>query len=399
MIVATVWVCAVFGAAQAQRSGPPRAVAVIDATAAATSDPEVTGLATRIEAQLDREEDLVPVGPDRRPALVGAVADERSSALSEARSALARARDALARFDREEAIKEAECGMRRAIEIAPGAETTRLVADLAFLRGVAQFDQGKAPEAAESFALVHRLDAGRKLDPIKYVPELIEVFDKAAVAGAQTSLDIDAPAGASAWLDGVEVGPAPITVQVAVGDHVVTVTGDRLVTRGQLVTAISGGTTVRLDAAEASGTIKIHRLRRRLAAAATDDERAAAVRAVVRQVGAQDAIVVGRSNGSLVTWIYSGRTGAIVEPQPAADVEAVDVIKPLRPLRPAQLPGDGITKPLPPPVPWYRKRWVQASIGGTIVASVIATVVVVLSQPEGTSPVGGVGFGGETQAR
>jgi len=381
----TMWVCAERASAQRVGGPPPRAVAVIDATAGATSDPEVTGLAGRVEAQLDRETDLVPVGSERRPALVGAVADEQRSAIAEARSALMRGRDALARFDHPEAVKEATRGIARAVEVPPSDETTKLLADLAFVRGLARFDIGDNTGAVADFMLVHRLDAGRALDPVKYVPEVIALFEKAAKPPAMTSLDIEAPAGGDVWIDGKRLGPAPVTAQVSIGLHAIVVTGERLVTRGQVVEAIAGGATARVDAAEASVTMIIHRLRRRLAEATTDQERADATSALVRTVGAQDAIVVGRSSGVVVTWIYSGRTAELGVPQRGTDIEAKEVVKPLRPLRLPRPRGDQFSKVPGPPLPWYRRRWVQVSIGGTIVASVVATVVMIVAQPEGTS--------------
>jgi hypothetical protein len=371
------------------RAQSTRTVAVIDATAGTTGDPEVTELVVRLDAQLDREDDLGAVASERRPALVGGIADTRQTATSEARSALTRARDALGRFDHADAIAEADRGLARAVELMPDPEIAKLLADLAFVRGLAQHDAKRNKDASRDFALVHRLDAGRTLDPIKYRPDVVKLFDEAATVGTTTSLDVDAPAGATVWVDGVSVGEAPATVALSPGQHAITVTGERLVTRGQIadVPATGSGLKIRIDAAEASATTIVHRLRRNLAAATTEEARVEAVAALVHGVGAQDAVIVGRDDqGALYTRIYSGRTGTLGEPKPAEDVVPEKLIAPLRPIkRVLPDPDPDPTLPPPPPPPWYKRRWVQASIGGTIVAGVLTTLIVMNAQPTGTS--------------
>lgn len=387
---AAVCLCLV-GTARAQEIRvPPRTVAVIDATAAPTGDPEVAALAARLDDQLDREADLVPVTSDRRAALVGGVPDERGLGLQEARSALRRARDAMARLDYGDAVAEAERGMKRAVDLPPDEEVINLLADLAFVRGDARFLDRDARGAARDFALVHRLDPGRTIDPFKHFPEEVELFEAAAKVEAMSSLDVLAPAGGEVWVDGVAVGAPPATVAVAEGLHAVTVTGANLITRGQLVEVGRGGAKVELEAGAASSTTIVHRLRRRVVAAGGDEELERAVAALVRWVGAQDAVVVGRgADGALTTRIYSGRTAALGEARPARDVEPRGILAPLRPIKMAPPPprGDGRPEvPPPPEPPWYRRRWVQLGIAGTIVAGVLTTAAIVTTRPVGTSP-------------
>lgn len=381
---AVVWL----GSPGISRAQSTRTVAVIDATAGTTGDPEVTELVVRLDAQLAREDALGAVASERRPALVGGIADTRQTATSEARSALIRARDALGRFDHADAIAEADRGLARGVELVPDPEIAKLLADLAFVRGLAQHDAKRDPDASRDFALVHRLDAGRTLDPIKYRPAVVELFEAAAATGELTSLDIDAPAGATVWVDGVSVGEAPATVALAAGQHAITVTGERLVTRGQIadVPASGSGLKIRIDAAEASATTIVHRLRRNLATATTEEARLQAVEALVHGVGAQDAVIVGRDeSGALYTRIYSGKTATLGEPKPAKDAVPEKLLAPLRPIK-RVLPDPDPDPVIPPPLePWYRRRWVQASIGGTIVAGVITTLIVISAQPTGTS--------------
>lgn len=398
MAAVWVWLAAAPNGSWAQTRRapmPPRTVAVIDATAGATSDPDVAAYAARLETQLDREADLVPVASERRPALVGAIPDERRATTTYVQSALGRARDALARFDHAAAIEEADRGIGRAASIVPDAQIVSILADLAFVRGLARLGDGDSVGAARDFGLVHRLTPRRSLDPVVYLPEVIHAFEAAAKVSAMASLDVVAPAGAEVWVDGASVGPAPATVQVSEGLHAVTVGGERLVSRGLVAEATAGGVKVEVPAAEASATAIVHRLRRRVAAAATDEELTPAVAAVVRAVGAQDAVVVARgADGKVVTRLYSGRTGVLGEPKPAG--EPVDVLKPLRPIRVVEPPGGERPLPPPPPPPWYRRRWVQAGIGGAVVASVLAAVVVAVTRPVGESfSTGDVGIDGD----
>lgn len=381
-----------------------RAVAVIDGTAGPNSDPQVTALAARVDAQIDREDALVPVVSERRTALIGGVPGEALAGTLEARAALARSRDARGRFQERTAIDEATSGITGAVRIAPSAEISLLLGDLALARGLARMDAQDADGAAHDFALVHRLDPSRELDPVVYLPEVRSAFARAATPGAIATLEVEAPAGSAVWIDGIEVGAAPATVQVSVGLHCVTVTGDPLVPDGQIVEVPAAGSRTRIEAAEASGTTMVHRLRSALAAADDDATAAELVAALVRMVGGLDAVLVDRdADGALVTRIYSGRTGTLGEPQ-AAQVEgsddwrpASDIVAPLRPMvKPDGDPdpdGGLVTPPvLPPAQPWYRRRWVQASVGGAVVAGVLTTVVVLLTRPEGESTLSEIGF-------
>lgn len=380
------------GVARAQR--PPRAIAVIEATAAPSTDAEATEVAAALEAQLQREADLILVVSDRRAALRGAIPDDSRAPLTEARAALADVRDVLARFDHGAAVAAADAAIARAVDVAPGEELLAVIADLALARGLALLGDGAAPDARASFALVHRLSPGRTLDPARYLPEVVAAFDAARATGDPATLDVAADDGAEVWVDGARIGPAPAVIQLAPGLHCVTVTGERLVARGQLVDVPHAGATVTLDAAEAAPAVVLHRLRARLVAATGDVERAVVVAEILRLVGGQDAIVVARDDaGALVARIYSGRAGTLGDARPAKDATPVDLIKPLRPLKvPVRGGGDDrppVTPPIDTPPAWYERRWVQVSIGGTVVAGVVASVVYAMTRPQGASELDG----------
>lgn len=383
-----------------------RTVAVIDATAG--DDPEVAAVVGALTEQLDREakDVMVPVAAERRAALVGPVQEENRIAVADVEDALPRARDALGQFDEPKAISIADTGLTRAAGLPPSPSLMATVADLAFTRGLAQIGRDVA-SAERDFALVRRLDPARTLDPVRYLPEVLEAFARAGNASVETTLDVTATAGATVWVDGAEAGPAPATVTLAVGLHIVTVTGDRLLANGQLVEVPAGGATLELAAAEAPFSTIVHRLRRKLLAATDDLTRDEAVTALVRQAGAQDAFLVGRADGEVVVWTYSGRAGVVGdEAHPTEGVPIEDLVKLLRPVKITPPPRDCAEDERlidgecvkftpfvpPPPTPWWRKRWVQATIGGTLLAGVVTTIVAVVARDPALQPASWMGF-------
>lgn len=385
-----VWVLLALGGSAAAQ----RVVAVVDATSG--GDPEVAALVSDVGARLDQEaaDVLVPVAAERRPALIGAMPEEDRAEVAEVAAALPRAREALTRFDDPAAIAAVDAGLALGAGLAPTPELVLMMADLVFLRGRAQL--GRDVAAAErDFALVQRLDPPRTLDPVKHSPEVQAAYARAIKSAATATLDITAPDGAEVWIDGAEVGPAPASVTLGVGLHVVTVTGLRLLSRGQLVEVASTGSTVALDAPEASYTVIAHRLRARLIAAKSEFARTEAVAALTRLAGAQHAIVVGRHDGAVVAWFYSTRSDALGEPRTEPADELVKALRPPRiaPRLPPDcdddevLVGDECVQQviIPTPTPWYRKRWVQATIGGALLTGVLTTVIAVVTRDPGDS--------------
>src|SRR5262249_6080711 len=150
-----------------------------------------------------------------------------------------------------------------------------------------------------------------------------------------------------------------------------------------------------LDADEASGTVIVHRLRQELAAASDDATRADTIAAIVAEVGAIDAIVVGRdADGALETrTFHGGKNGTLGDAKPLGGRTPEDIVKPLRPPKIRVTPPPPHTIPVVPPTPWYKKRWVQYGIGGGVVASVVTTILIVVTRPQGSSQnVPGVAF-------
>jgi hypothetical protein len=389
-VAVIVWVLLLLaGPAEAQKT-----LAVIDATSG--DDADVAALVGALTEQLDHEapDSLVAVAAERRAALVGAMPEEDRAAIADVDAAVPRARDALTKFDDKASIAAADAGLARAAGITPTATLTATIADLLFIRGRARLAKDVAG-AERDFALVKLLDPSRTLNPVTYLPEVIAAFKRAGSGAASANLEVTAPEGAQVWIDGTVVGPAPAIVTLAVGLHVVTVTGLHLLSQGQLFEVPGTGATLAVAASEASATVITHRLRRQLLAATDEVARADAVAALVRLVGAQAAIVAGREADAVVVWRYTGGgVDALGKAEPTEGISAEELIKPSRPVRipppivcdKGERLVDGVCEkipiviPPPPPKPWWRKRWVQATIGGTLLAGVVTTIFAVVTR-------------------
>lgn len=115
---------------------------------------------------------------------------------------------------------------RRAAEplvaLAGGAE---LYADATLRLGVA-LQARQSPEAAGLLALAIALDPARPITIAEFSPDVVSAVDavRAAPPGALARLHIRAsPAGAAVTVDGRAVGPAPVDVELARGEHLVVV--------------------------------------------------------------------------------------------------------------------------------------------------------------------------------
>lgn len=106
------------------------------------------------------------------------------------------------------------------LELANGAV---LYADATLRLGVVLVRQGRAGEGRAAIALALALDPDRPISPLEFAPEVIAVIDAVRAESQRTQpvAVTTAPSGAALTIDGRDVGRAPITVELAVGQHVV----------------------------------------------------------------------------------------------------------------------------------------------------------------------------------
>jgi hypothetical protein len=302
------------------------------------------------------------------------------------------AQAALAEFDLRTAssrLRESEALLGR---LTPGPDASPVWAELAVLTGVLRESENKPTEALDAFVLARRLDPERTtLDRETYRPKVVALYEQAGRphAGARAQLAVEAnPPGAAVWLDGQQMGDAPIKLtELLPGPHVLAVhaLGHRPLYE-----------TLHLDAgAVTSRTLLLERmapsdqareLRARFmreppadweAAAGTLARLASVDRLIVLRQGARgvEAAVYDVATGKLSRWLTVAGTARSV----VGLVLALD--------RPAPTPLVVRSPPLPAPRPWYRTWWGMGAVAGGL-AAVTTVLALTLSGRETSYTVG-----------
>lgn len=365
-------------------SADERPVVVVDAS----TDGRGAALVARLNGALGPEPTLGPIAPALIDALAAPTPTE-GGPIATAAAALASAREHVGRF----AYGEAAAIARAAQDVLAGEAGDRtareLLANLAFVEGLAIADDSGVASAAATWGLVHRLSPGRTLDPAQYPPDHVAAF-----AAAMTPLPgsgavlIAAPGASEVLVDGVVIGREPALAQLAPGPHIVSARSDDIVPTGRRVIA-AAGQSVRVDLIPvlAAPTIRAARARDRLRAATDDAQRFVALTALLAIGGAEDAIVVVADGDGVATRIYT-RKGGLGPPRPVTG-ELSPVLAPLRPVRrpPPRDPRPPVVPIVPPgpEVPWHEARWVRVGMGVAGGALVTAVVVAILTRGQGST--------------
>src|SRR5262249_42951709 len=133
--------------------------------------------------------------------------------------ALAEARKLSASFEESRAVatlERAEVAYRR----APGADPRPLI-DLLLMRARIQFDIGHTADTRTALRRVAVLDLDRKLDPGEYEPRLLALWNAERKGAARTHATLAVEGEGQVMVAGVVRGPAPQTVAVPAGEHLV----------------------------------------------------------------------------------------------------------------------------------------------------------------------------------
>lgn len=360
-----------------------RVVLVVDATG--TDDGRA--LTARIERSLGPDRLLDPVPARYREALAApTLTDTGWTALegevAEIRKLLAAPMYAAAR----ERARAAQDFLARYAG-DPGARA--LLAELVLVEGLAVAGESGAEAARPLFGLVHRLAPGQTLDPGRYLPEVVRVFDAAARSGASGKLVIDASGAEQILVDGNLVGGE--TVVVAAGPHIVTVRGERIDPQGRRVESVAAkDVVVTLTTVEAPAEVLMGRARDRLVAATDDRARVDALSVMLAKTNARHAVIVVREGDGLGTRVFSA-TGGLGPPR-AFDTVA-NALQPLRPLSgqprerdPGGFGGRGRDPVRPPPeTEWWQRSWFKASSGTLAAAVAVTLITIVVTRDPGSS--------------
>ena len=406
-IVALAAIVAAAGPARAGRADPgPTPAAAVDV---ATPARDGTALARAVQAEISRSTALRPADAALATALSDPPTDEDAAAMADARRTLGEARDAVAHFERTTALRLVGAGTARLLAATPRPEMISLLADLLFTEGLAHAADGDTAAATVAFAAVRRLDPGRAIDPQRYLPDVVDAFaasGRAVAPRAQVVVSVTgAPADAAVWIDGARVGGAPATVAIAPGLHVVSVTGESIASAGIRVAVPASSsparpTRVDIAAQPIEPVIRAARLRRALAAAPDDATRASASAALAEAIAVRELVLVVATERGLGLRVWRHGTGqgtgeatglgpvvaadrgvpaGVVSGIPAPSVAAR--LAPERQVAPRTRPGGG--DEIADQRPWYRRRWVQASMIGGAAVLVAGAVVAMAVADDG----------------
>jgi hypothetical protein len=366
-------VCAVIvtcGLAHAER----RQVAVV----ALSPDSDASQLAKQLNDTLVDHPDLRPIDPVFSTALQGPFEDEDADNLRRARQERANADTALslAQPDFGGAAAAVKSGVGALSMVTPTPEMLAIYADLMFDLGQAQLGQGKTVDASRSFALVRRLDPNRKPDPARYLPEITEAYDATSKPVSRSPLLVKG--SGTVWIDGRAVGPAPQTQTVDDGLHLVQLTGPDREPRGEQV-IIPQTSEIEIAPALATDELKVKRARLELTRAKDAMTRASAVRRLAQLLQVGDAVIIWKSPaGALVVQTWRNNETGFAKIVEHGSEPPLDLLTPLSPPRPK--PTTNFVEPITPPIvveiPWYKKRWVQASAVTGVLAVIVTSVMI-----------------------
>lgn len=358
-----------------------RPVAVIDLS----GEPTTVLLARQLYAELANHPDLQALAdPAISAELYGENPDEDADKLKDARLAKDDAEAELARFRFELAASSAARGQTQLHLVAPIGSATQLYAQLAFVLGQARLGLRKPAEAAEAFALAHRLDPAFAPDPARYLPDIIGAFDAAKARHAGTG-KLVVSGGGRLWIDGKDSGVAPVEVTVEAGPHVVWLTGAERESRAARVVVETGKTlSAAIEDAPASDRVKVRRARTALRNAPDSAARSTAMKQLADLVGVRDAVLLSIARDGKVivqTWNAGTRDHA---PGFSAlrELKNEKPIELLGPLAPPRAPEKPVEPPIVPIKPieitrWYQRRSVQASMVVGVLATVVGAILIV----------------------
>lgn len=365
-----------------------RPVAVVDLA----NEPATRELADELRAALDVHSELrtLPSSTDDA-ALIDRITDPDSAPLQRALAQKSLAEAQIQAFDHQRAIAYAREGQRELLTVTPSL-AKKTYADLAFVVGEALVAEQRLAEATVEFGVSYRLDP-RTLDPVRFVPDVINAYG-AARAASTTKGKLEIKGTGTVWIDDDEIGLAPGTFDVVSGEHVVWLTGVERETRGKdhiLVTA--GATTVvDIEDAEAPRRTKVQRARQLLAGAADSSARSAAMKRLADLIGVKDAVLLWMTNGKVIlqTW-HDGtlRAPGFSAIRERGNAKADEL---LLTLAPPKLVKEEEPPPLVIPLQtthWYERRPYQVGLAVGIAAAIVSGVL------WATRDTGTFQFGGE----
>lgn len=349
----------------------PKTIAIVN-----LSEHEGAGQASlAVRELLDRNKDLRPTTPGNLArALEDALPEGGADGptLTQASKALADSEAAFLGFKSREARTELERARRLLFTLAPSEQTSRLLADVSFHMALIHLREQNRGLAMGELQLLHRLVERDKIDPVRYPPDVVRAFQlarKEARGDRSATLSISATYDGPVFIDGKAAGVAPLTVAVSAGAHVIAIATPQYQAAATLVDIDPGAKQAhQFDLEPRSPVARALELRFEAKAEGLRDEdlRHAAGR-VSRLVGSDAVLVIVNDKSSadgVAATLYIQHLDRLsyrhrVDEQLKHMLGLVIDVP-----RPTLL--DGVRDP--GPLPWYKKTWGVAAIGGTAVA-------------------------------
>lgn len=353
-----------------------RVVAVVDLAGEAGSPAEAR--AKELATVLANHRELMPiVDPVVSAALIGPLEDHDGATLQLAWQSKTIAEQQLGNFQFALAAQTVERAQEALHTVVPTAAAVQTYAELAFLLGQARLGERNPSAASAAFTVAHRLAPTFAPDPVRYLPEIIEAFD-AAKSKVVQSVKLAVTATGRVWIDGQDLGNAPVEVDVLAGLHVVWVTGATRETRGKQVSVPAAAKhRIVIDDAPAADRLLVQRARARLKFAPDPTARAAAMKHLAELLGVGDAVLLSVVKTKVIVQTWRDRApgfSALREVRPSEP--AAELLKPLEtPAKVAKPRPPTPIQPLPERVPFYKQRTWQAVIVAGVIGAIAGGVM------------------------
>ena len=400
-----VIVCILFlgvSAAHAER----RQVAVIE-----LSEEEITKkIALDLNPVLVGHPDLQPIKDPSIPSMLYEdYTGEDSDHINNANNSLKAAQTQLGNYEFKTAQDIAGNGQAELRLSKPNPQGMLLYSKLAFLRGQALLGvPGRQAEASYQFALAHRLDPSFVPDAARFLPDVVQAYDAAKKRWVGTG-KLQIVGSGRLWIDGKDVGAAPVEHEVDAGPHVVVLTGADRLTAGTDTPIVESGKTTKvvIDETPADPRTKIRRARATLH---TGDAaaRGGAMKSLAALVGFEHALLLSTANGTvIVQWWSAGTKEQLaigLKPGFSAHEEwpkgkrIEDLLVKFAPAK-KQKPKEEDPKPLADHPRWYQQRKWQATLVVGIAAALIGGYYIFKAATADDAYLGTDGFDPEPAGR
>ncbi len=354
----------------------PKTIAIVNLS----ENPAATQAAEQTRAILDRSQGLRPTTPgDLARALEDALPEggPEAQALAEASAGLADSMSAFIEFKSRKARSDLERARRTLFGLSPSEKTIGLMADVSFHMALIHLREENLGLAMGELQLLHRLVERKTIDPVRYPPDVVRAFNqarKSATGKASTSVSISATYdGAPVFVDGRPAGASPITLSLSPGAHVIAIAAPQYQATAILIDIDPGATqSHRIDLEPRKQVAQAMELRfeARRGGLRDEDLRRAAAR-VSRLVGSDSVLlIVDEKSGDdtdVVATLYIQHLDRLTY-RHKVDSELKNMLGLVMDVaRPTLV--DGVSKP--GPVPWYRKPWAIAAIGGGTALTIV----------------------------